>query len=165
MSEYAKYIFLMNKPGVWFLLPPTPLLLFKWSPSRGEQTSREQFTAMPRKWAGENRENKVIEPTPSSLFRLWFWEDFKKCCQRSLKTERSSWNWKVFSIDYQTEPLDYGVRPSSTNPAWFPYLPLTSSSVMIHLQASNIDKESQFSAHGIFLHYKYNWVVPLPQQA
>ena len=159
MSGYAKQIFLMNKPGVWFLLPSTPLLLFKWSPPHGSKASDEQFTAMPRKWGAQNRKNPIEQPTASSLLRHWFWEDFRKCCQTFLKTGRSSQHWKAFLIDHPKGPSGYCIRPSLYK-SLMTTLFATHQSRYYDLLTSKRSKESRFLTHGTFLNYKFDWVVP-----
>lgn len=103
--EYAKYSFLLSKHHLWFLFSPPPLLLFRWPLLKRNKALDEQFTAMPQKSVGENREKRVMQPPLSSLLRLWYWQNFRKCCQRFLKTERWSQNWKLFSGDIQKESL------------------------------------------------------------
>lgn len=60
----------MNEPGVWFLLPPTPLLLFKCPLVVGSSIGMNVHSNAPEMSSGEHRntENKVIHSPPCSGF-------------------------------------------------------------------------------------------------
>lgn len=141
----------------WRVVPPssTPLLLFKWSPSHREQGFRWAIHSdAPEMGSTEQKEPHRKQPTPSSLFRHWFWEDFRKC-QTFLETGRSSQHWKAFLIDHPALRLLYQTLPS-TNPSWLPFLPLTCPDITIYSQAR---EQSLFLPQNL-LNYKFDWAVP-----
>ena len=96
--------------------PSSPAALQMVPSTRGARLRMNNSQQCPgnEKWRSERTRSCSPHSPPYSGFAF---ENIRKCCQRFLKTERSSQNWKGFSTDDQKEPLGFGPDLLSTNPS------------------------------------------------